>query len=436
MKKFRIVIGVVCAVFVAVLIGINLYMNHAGREDGSRQYRVSVNRLKHDIEEYERSVGAVPGDLAVLMQYYEKEGYQDILAFRYVLKDELEKQQLGTFFMGDGEDYVIIVTDMALYRVSYERTYRTAGSMIFIVNSILIALFLMVLYILYYVYQKILKPFNKVTKMPYELSKGNIVMPLTESKNRFFGRFLWGMDLLREHIEEQKERELSLQREKKMLLMSLSHDVKTPLSAIKLYAKALERNLYPDEEKKTEIVSNIGLKTEEIERYISEIVKASNEDFLHFEVQNREFYIGEVLEQIREYYADKMELNRILFRLHKYSNCMVYGDADRVVEVLQNIVENAIKYGDGKRIEIGAERDEEAYVIRISNSGCKLEQKELPHIFDSFYRGSNAGNRPGSGLGLYICRELVHRMDGEIMATMTGKGDETELTVLISLRLA
>lgn len=95
--------------------------------------------------------------------------------------------------------------------------------------------------------------------------------------------------------------------------MSLSHDIKTPLSAIKLYAKALERNLYHEEQKRLEIASSINQKADEIEGYIAEIVKASNEDFLSFEVHNDEFYVKESMEQIRLYYEEKMMLNQIDF---------------------------------------------------------------------------------------------------------------------------
>ena len=68
-------------------------------------------------------------------------------------------------------------------------------------------------------------------------------------KSRFFGKFTWGVNLLREKIEDDRKKELSMQRDKKLLLLSLSHDIKTPLSAIKLNAKAIAKGIYNDEEK-------------------------------------------------------------------------------------------------------------------------------------------------------------------------------------------
>lgn len=92
-------------------------------------------------------------------------------------------------------------------------------------------------------------------------------------------------------------------------------------------------------------------------------------------------------------------------------------------------MENALKYGDGKYITISFSTEEDCCLITVKNSGCTLKEDELPHLFDSFYRGSNVGNAKGSGLGLYICRQLMHMMDGEIFAEI--KENEFLATVVI-----
>ena len=102
----------------------------------------------------------------------------------------------------------------------------------------------LVIAVILYIKFRILAPIERLTDVPYELSKGILTAPVKETKNHFFGRFIWGVDMLRENIEQQKKRELDLQKDNKILLLSLSHDIKTPLSAIKLYAKALSKGLY------------------------------------------------------------------------------------------------------------------------------------------------------------------------------------------------
>ena len=104
------------------------------------------------------------------------------------------------------------------------------------------------------------------------------------------------------------------------------------------------------------------------------------------------------------------------------TDCLAKGDKERVIEVLQNIMENAIKYGDGRQITIAFSEEEDCRLVSVVNTGSSIPEAELVHIFDSFYRGSNADHVKGSGLGLYICRSLMHRMDGEVFAEQSEDG--------------
>jgi len=327
----------------------------------------------------------------------------------------------GAFFFEGNSDYVIREIGGVRYRFEYTARANEITSGLFLtVNGALGLMSLLVLLLLFYVRQKVLRPFTKMENVPYELSRGNLTVPLTESKTRFFGRFVWGVNMLRENMEQQKERELSLQKEKKTLLLSLSHDIKTPLSAIKLYAKALAKGLYTESEKQKEIAESIDKKADEIEGFVSEIVRASSEDFLSFELRMGEFYLSELLEEIRVYYGEKLALIKTKFAIGTYTDCLLTGDRDRAVEVLQNLMENAIKYGNGKEIRISVSEQEHCALVSVENGGCNLPENELPHIFDSFWRGSNTENKKGSGLGLYICRQLMRRMGGEIYAEIHG----------------
>lgn len=431
MKKFnRLLIGI-CCIFILLVVGINFYVRKANFEDESLEYRVSINRMEYDIKDYEEKNKKFADDLDELRTFAGVINYPGIVSYEVLSKDATS-EEIEAFVAEKEKACVITTSSYAFYKIFYSGAQNVGTKLMVVVNASLLIMFVMTIGIMQYIKRNIIKPFNRITDLPYELSKGNLTMPLKENSNRFFGRFIWGMDLLRENIEEQKRVELELQREKKVLLLSLAHDIKTPLSAVKLYAKALEKNIYSDPAKKDMIIKNINVKADEIEGYIAEIVKASNEDFLKFEVENSEVYIKSVLTTINDYYKDKMELNHIEFSVECNRDCLVKADGERLVEVIQNIVENAIKYGDGKRIWIETYRDDEEYSIHIFNTGCTLEKKECLHIFDSFYRGSNVENKNGSGLGLYICRELVHLMDGEVTAAIDGD----VMGVHIVLRLA
>ena len=235
--------------------------------------------------------------------------------------------------------------------------------------------------------------------------------------------------MLRDNLESSREKELELQKEKKTIILSLAHDLKTPLSAIRLYNKALSENLYDTPEKRAQVYAGIDKNVTEMEGYVTEIMAASREEFLNLTVEMGEVYLSSVMEYINAYYTDKLSNLHTAFEVESYLDCLLGGDCNRLIEVLQNIMENALKYGDGKYITISFSTEEDCCLITVKNSGCTLKEDELPHLFDSFYRGSNVGNAKGSGLGLYICRQLMHMMDGEIFAEI--KENEFLATVVI-----
>ena len=405
MKAFNKIFAAVIILIIAVFAVMNTVLLTEKSGNG-RPYRVEISRLVYEIENgtFETADLEECEYVAAVTEYSED-------------------------FYNSDSDYVIREINGELYRFDYHTDSGTdRTSFIITVDIFFLVLAAAIIFVMAYIKGKILKPFERLTNIPYELSKGNLTIPVKEEKNRFFGKFIWGVDLLRENIEEQKQKELNLQKEKKMLLLSLSHDIKTPLSAIKLYSKALSKGLYDNREKQNEIAENINLKADEIESYVSQIITASREDFLSLEVTVDEFYLSELITSISLYYSEKLSLIKTGFFIDRFSDCLISGDIDRSVEVMQNIMENAVKYGDGKSIGISFSEEEGCILITVRNSGNTLPVTDLPHIFESFWRGGNAENEKGSGLGLYICKQLMRKMNGEIFAEV--KEDFMEVTAV------
>lgn len=389
MKSFNKVIAVTLVVIILVFAVVNIIPRFSKNE--ANVLSVEINRVVREIDES----GNIPD------------------TDRYSAISGIYKQSgNGDFFVSDNE-YVIREIDGSLYRIEYFEQADSINTTLYI-NIALGVFSLFVIAVLFYIRQNIIKPFSAITNLPYELSKGNLTIPLKENKNRFFGKFLWGLDMLREKLEDSRNAELELKKEKKTLLLSLSHDIKTPLSAIKLYAKALSSGIYKEPQKQLEVYENINAKADEIEKLVSEIMRTETEDIIAFDIKNSEFYLSDVINGIKEYYKDKLETTD--FSVGHFSDCIINGDPDRLTEVLQNIMENAIKYGDGNNISLSFCDEEDCRIITVKNSGCTLDESELAHIFDSFYRGSNVGSKSGNGLGLYICRQLTRVMDGDIFA--------------------
>ena len=370
----------VTAVFVLLAVVLNIYMIRTKDVTGGI-YRVEAKRLADEIAET---------------------GSYDLAKYPHIT---------GVFSDDDiyssNEPYVIIEINGTLYRVEYK---ASGDNNIVVVNCAFGAIFLLMIVLLLYIRQHIIVPFGRLNTVPQELARGNLSVEIPEEKSRFFGKFTWGVNLLREKIEDDRQRELSTQREKKLLLLSLSHDIKTPLSAIKLNAKALEKGIYKDTEKQREVAQNINKRADEIEQFVSEITKAASKDFMTFEVTQGEVFLSQVITKISARYVPQLETCGTEFSVQKFNDCILFCDPDRLGECLQNLMENAIKYGDGKRIEIGFDRMDGCQLITVYNTGCTLEEKELPQIFESFHRGNNANKVQGNGLGLFICKRLNERM--------------------------
>lgn len=398
----------IVVVEILLIVSVNrLYFNQNNDSDG-RLYLVEARRVMKEIEE--QKLEATEIEAMSLSKYETLVGIREFVAGEACHNDYLVEEIAGK-----------------LYRIEYVE--ESSSGLPLYINISLLCMMIVTMIVLVYVYRKVLKPFHNMSNLSYELAKGNLSMPVKEEKSKLFGHFLWGMDMLREKLEDNKARELQFQKEQKTLILSLSHDIKTPLSSIELYSKALWENLYDTQERKDEALQGIIRNVKEIKGYVDEIVTASREDFLNLEVSMGEYYLSEVMKVTESYYKDKLSVIHTEFKVDKISECLLKGDKNRMVEVLQNVMENAIKYGDGKSIRISFSEEEDCKLIHIENSGCNLKEEELPNLFDSFYRGSNSTDRKGSGLGLYICKTLMRKMDGEIFAGM--KEDVFCVTIVI-----
>ena len=296
MRAFRRLCIAVITVFLLLTAVLNLFLvGVKNRNEGI--YRVEAKRLADEIAE----TGS-----------YEIEKYPHITGV--FTGDD------GKLYISD-EHYLIIEAGGMLYRVEY-----TAGNgqhSIAAVNGVLGVLFLLMIGLLYYIRGHIIVPFGRLNNVPQELARGNLAVPIPEEKSRFFGKFTWGVSLLRESIEDSRKKEIAMQRDKKLLLLSLSHDIKTPLSAIKLGARALARGLYKDEGKRRAAAESISTRADEIERFISEITKAASEDFMNFEVTQGEAFLSAIITKIDARYAPQLAMLKTEFVIQKFDDCIL-----------------------------------------------------------------------------------------------------------------
>lgn len=409
MKKFDKIMVAVIISYLVVAIGIPILFQGMNNKTSS-EYKVEINRIysglvedgfftKPNLDSYKfiKSVSFLPRSLEV--------SKEDVDEF-YKSKNGLE-YEIKPWYHGDKL--------LGYLRFNYENL-NSDNSVLFKIEFAIFIFAAIIILVLLYVRNSILRPFNTLSEMPYEISKGNLKEDIKENKNRYFGKFVWGINVLRESLDQHKIKELKLEKEKKLLLLSISHDIQTPLNTIKLYAKAIEEEVYDTNEKKILAAKQIGEKSLEIENFVKEIIKTSSEDIMEIEVNNSEFYLKDLMNKVIVTYQEKCSLKMIDFIVEEYSNKLIKGDLEWALEVIGNIIENAFKYGDGREIKISFYEEDYCQLVKIFNSGETISQNEFNHIFDSFYRASNAKGKQGNGLGLYICKHIMGKMDGEIFA--------------------
>lgn len=406
MKKYNFLMAgvVVLYVLVAVCTG---WILHSRREQTTMEYKVEINDLMTML-----SRGTELEKLPLQDCVYVKQ-------VRFLSAEDAENQERQQAFFAGRNQYETMTKPLSVRDewkgyLCFDYQIPRSENLIVWYEGILAVLCAAVLGILWYVRKRVLEPFWRLSNMPYELAKGHLRGELPESREKYFGRFIWGISMLRDTLQSARKRELQLAGEKKTLILSISHDIKIPLSAIKLQARRIYEGLVTDEEERRACGRSIEQHADEIEQFVRKIMEAFSDQILSIEVENSEFYLGDYVNRIKEIYQPKCSHSMVDLQIAKYENHLLKGDLERAVEVMENLLENALKYGDGRQIRISFYEEDYCQVIEVFNTGEVVSRQEIPHLFDSFFRGSNAKGKDGNGLGLYICRQIMLKMGGDI----------------------
>ena len=303
-------------------------------------------------------------------------------------------------------------------------------------NVVIAACFTIALAICIYINSYVLRPFDKFASYPEKLSKNQLTEKLPETRNRFFGRFTWGINMLNDKLASDRKRINELSRDHLTMLTTIAHGIKTPVANIKLYADAIETGLYQPEgkvnESDAEVAAKISKNADDITEIVKELIDKASGGVVDFEPEISSFYLSELTEFLREEYGKRLDVLRIPYKFEVDDNAMIKSDKNGLCRILSQLMENAIKYGNGEGIFVNIRKDEEGYYISVRNKGKVLDKKELPFIFNSFWRGSNSEGIEGSGIGLFESFEIARRLDGEIYARADEGNSEMEFEVFLN----
>jgi two-component system phosphate regulon sensor histidine kinase PhoR len=201
-------------------------------------------------------------------------------------------------------------------------------------------------------------------------------------------------------------------------IATASHELRTPLAAVYGAAQTLLRHDFAlDEGGRDRFVSLIAQESERLGRIVNEILLANQLDAGRVDFEVEPFDAAELIDRVVEATRAYAPPNVTVERFAPTTVPRVDADREKVRQVLANLVENAIKYSpDGGRVEIGLEPRDETVLFYVKDEGLGIPPDEQSRVFEKFYRLDPEMTRGvgGTGLGLYICNELVNRMGGHI----------------------
>ncbi|MDE7479102.1 MAG: HAMP domain-containing histidine kinase, partial [Lachnospiraceae bacterium] len=278
-----------------------------------------------------------------------------------------------------------------------------------------------------YLYKQIIRPFWKLEVYADQIAKGNFDVELEQERTNFFGAFTWAFDHMREELVYAKKNEEKAIAENKTIIAALSHDIKTPIASIRAYAEGLEAGLDADYEVRERYVQVIMKKCDEVTKLTNDLVLHSLSELEHLEIKEQYIDIAKALESI----VSDLEDGHIVME-KPIPSIKILVDEKRTAQVVENLLNNARKYAPESDISVWAECSEDGYKIHIRDYGEGILPEDMPFVFDKFYRGKNAVEKTGSGLGLYIVKYIMNRMNGDVLLFNREKGLEAVVVFPLS----
>lgn len=209
-------------------------------------------------------------------------------------------------------------------------------------------------------------------------------------------------------------KEFELQKRQNNFLLTVTHELKTPLAALKLYLQTLQKHNLT-EEKKESIIDGALSENERLVQLIENILNTSRAENKAFELNKETIDLSLLSTQLTERYQKRYK--SLHFKIDIPDGLNLKADPNMLETILVNLLENAIKYGGAtQEIAIKAVPLDRFITLTISDEGPGIAANERTHIFEKFYRIGNEDTRKasGSGLGLYLVAELVHLHKGQV----------------------
>ena len=326
----------------------------------------------------------------------------------------------------DGTVYDISITDSA---DSQGRVHVMAKDLFISAFVILISVALVVGL---WVYRSIAVPLVKLKKATQNIKEGNLDFVLDVEGKDEFSELCQDFEEMRRRLKESTEEKSLIEKENRELISNISHDLKTPITAVKGYVEGIMDGVADTPEKMDRYVRTIYNKTNEMDHLINELTFYSKIDTNRIPYTFNKLNVEDYFEDCSEEVGLELETRGIELVYANYveKDVMVIADGEQIRRVIHNIISNAIKYMDKPKgiIQIRIKDVGDFIQIEIEDNGKGIGPKDLPYIFDRFYRTDSSRNssQGGSGIGLSIVRKIIEDHGGRIWAT-SKEGIGTEI---------
>lgn len=276
--------------------------------------------------------------------------------------------------------------------------------------------------IILWLYQSMIRPLNSLRDATNRMKEGDLNFTVKVQSNDEIGMLCEDFENMRAKLRELIETKLQYERNSRELISNISHDLKTPITAIKGYTEGILDGVADTPEKMDKYLKTIYTKASDMSLLVDELSLYSKLDCdtipYNFRKVNVENYFSDCISELML----DLEVKNIDIGYFNYTepSLSIIVDPEQLKRVVNNIIGNAAKYMDKKRgiINLRIHEQDEFVEIDIEDNGKGISRGDLPYIFERFYRADASRNssKGGSGLGLAIARKIIEDHGGEIWA--------------------
>lgn len=292
-----------------------------------------------------------------------------------------------------------------------------------LVISIVVILIFTAFIMTVWIYTGIHSPLNKLSEATHRIKEGDFDFELNEKGKDEISELCRDFDEMRQRLKDLDEEKKAFDRQSKELISNISHDLKTPITAVKGYVEGIMDGVADTPEKMDRYIRTIYIKANDMDRLINELTFYSKIDTNRIPYHFSRINVSEYFDDCAEEVGLEMRERSITFSYINTveADVLIIADAEQLKRVINNIISNSVKYMDKSRksVQLRVFDVGDFIQIEIEDNGKGIPTKELVSIFDRFYRTDLSRNsaQGGSGIGLSIVKKIVEDHNGKIWAT-------------------